>query len=194
MRDRFTTGLAGRVLALGLLLLVGAALWVGLAAPVLAWQDERAALLEQRQMLAARMARIAASLPDLQRAAAAGGPAGPAAATLLEGATDAVAAAALQERVQEMAGRAGAPLSSAETIPGVQAGAYRQIGLHVALRASWPALIQLLRLLEQASPRMLVDDLQLHGIRLAGATVDQPLEAGFTVLAFRAGTAPAATP
>jgi general secretion pathway protein M len=110
--------------------------------------------------------------------------------SLLDGATDAVAAAALQQRVQDMATRAGATLTSAETLPATQTGAYRRIGLHVSLNAPWAVLARLLAAVDQGTPRMLVDDLQLHGARLVARPADPALDAGFTVFAFRAAAPP----
>ncbi len=182
------------MLALGITFILLLVVWFAVASPLLDWHAERAERLDQRRALAGRMAQVAATLPQLRQSEAAGGARGPAPATLLDGASDAIAAATLQERVQEMAGRAGAALTSAETLPATQAGEYRRIGLHVTLSASWTVLVKLLQSVEQASPRMLVDDLQLHGPRMVAAPPDPPLEAGFTVLAFRAGTAPAASP
>ena len=192
---RLPIGRPGRILALGLLMLVLAASWVGIVSPLLDWYDARAAQQDQRALLARRMTLMASTLPELQRSANPGAgtvaETGATPAALVDGATDAIAAATLQEQLQAMAARVGAPLSSAETIPATPAGAYRRISLHVTLRAPWPVLVRLLQSIEQASPSMLVDDLQLHGARvpaipLPGAPVDQPLEAAFTVIAFRA--------
>jgi general secretion pathway protein M len=116
------------------------------------------------------------------------------AAALLDGATDAVAGATLQEAVQIMAGQTGTSITSAETLPGMAAGGWRRIGVRVSIRASWPALIQLLQSIEQGVPRMLVDDVQLHAppvppdpavARAAGV----PIDASFSVYAFRLATA-----
>jgi general secretion pathway protein M len=198
-------GPAGRWLALGIALIALALLWLGMAAPLLDWHAARAERLEQRAMLARRMTSLARDLPAL-RAAASGRPAeGPTGGALLEGATDAVAAASLQQRVQDMAAQAGASLSSVETLPASQIGsngasangasAYRRIGVHVALNASWTVLIGLLRQIEAASPRMLVDDLQVHAGHSVTPPPDPPLDAGFTVFAFRAASSPrGATP
>ncbi len=186
------TGRAGRMLALGITLIVALAAWFAVASPLLDWHAERADRLYQRRALERRMAVVAATLPQLRASETARTAKGPAPTTLLEGATDAVAAASLQERVQEMAAQVGAALASTETLPATQAGAYRRIGLHISLSAPWTVLVRLLELVEQASPRMLVDDLQLHGARMVAAPPDPPLEAGFTVFAFRAGNA--ATP
>jgi general secretion pathway protein M len=97
-----------------------------------------------------------------------------------------VAAPALQGRLQEMAARAGAPLSSAEALPGEAAGSWRRIGVRVTVNAPWPAIVRLLQGIGTASPRMLVDDLQLRAPPLLLRTGPRPVDASFTVLAFRA--------
>jgi general secretion pathway protein M len=180
------TGRRGQALAVALLLLVLAAAWMAVASPLLDWHADRAEALQQRSTLARRMAQVAAGLPELQRQAAAAAAVGPVAATLLDGSTDAVAGATLQQLVQDMAGRAGATLSSTETLPAEAVANYRRIGVRVALSAPWAVLVELLRAIEQASPQMLVDELQIHGGRRFGVAGEPPLEASFTVLGFRA--------
>lgn len=186
MTESLPTGRRGQVLAWALLLVVLAAAWVAVAAPLLDWHAERDEALGQRATLARRMAQVAAGLPDLQRQAAAAAAAGPVAATLLDGSTDAVAGATLQQLIQDMAGRAGATLSSTETLPAETVAAYHRVGVRVALSVSWKVLVQLLLAVEEASPQMLVDDLQIHGVRRIGVAGEPPLEASFTVLGFRA--------
>ncbi len=182
------TGRRGRLLALGLTAAVLGSLWVGVAAPLLDWHVLRAEQLEARRALARRMAEIAETLPELRdqaRFAAASGRA-PGEATL-DGASDAIAAAALQGRLQDMAARAGAPLTSAEALPGEPAGVWRRIGVRIAVNAPWPAVVRLLQAIgSAASPRMLVDDLQLRAPPLLLRTGPRPMDAGFTVFAFRA--------
>jgi general secretion pathway protein M len=188
------TGRRGRLLALGLALALLAVLWAGVAAPLLQWHRARDEALARQLMLARHMEAIAASLPDLQRQVAATAERGPPPDAVLEGATDAIAGAALQGRLQDMARDAGIELSSAETLPAEQAGAFRRIGLHLAMNADWPVLVHLLAAIEEGTPNMLIDDLQLHGppefMRAAGLRLD----ASFTVIAFRPGTGPASPP
>ena len=100
--------------------------------------------------------------------------------------SDAVAGATLQSAVQGMATAAGAPLSSMETLPAEQSGLYRRIGLRVATAAPWPVLVALLRAVEQATPRMLVDDLQLRAPPVELRATTSPVTAAFTIVAFRA--------
>jgi general secretion pathway protein M len=182
MNGALPEGLRGRVLALALTVTVIAALWAGCVQPLMDWHASRAAALEQRRALLQRMTALVATLPELQRQAS--GEHAPAAA-LLEGSSDALAGAALQSAVQRMATTAGAELSSMEMLPSEQRDTYRRIGLHVATSTQWPVLVELLHAIEQGSPRMLIDDLQLRAppVELRGA--NPPITAAFTVVAFR---------
>lgn len=188
---RLPDGRAGQGLAVLLLLGVLALAWTVVAVPLLDWHAERAASLQSRRILGARMAQIAAALPALQQQAAAAGT--PVAVPLLDGASDAVAGAGLQQRVQDMAGRVGATLSSAELLPAEAAGTYRRVRLRVAVRAPWPVLVALLDAIATGqagtAPGLTVDDLQVHGTGGFIRGSDAPLDASWTVLAFRAGSA-----
>jgi len=183
------TGRPGQALAVALLLAVAALAWSSVAAPLTDLYASRAESLAQRTVLARRMAQAAADLPALQQASSRFVAAGPPPAALLSGASDAVAGATLQQLAQDMAARAGATLSSSETLPAEQAGAYRRIAVRVALSAPWPVLVSLLRSIAEASPGMLVDDMQLHGTRQIEGTGELPMDASLTVLGFRAADA-----
>ena len=182
MDSALPEGPRGRILAVALTLTVLAALWFGCVQPLIDWHAARTESLAQRRTLLQRMTELVATLPDLQQEASS--VRAPVAA-LLEGSSDAVAGAALQGSVQSMATAAGAELSSIETLPAEQRGAYRRIGLRVATAAPWPVLIALLHAVEDGTPRMLVDDLQLRAppVELRGTT--SPVSAAFTIVAFR---------
>ncbi len=184
------SGRRGQVLAVAIAAVGLMALWFGAVLPLAAWHDSRAAALERQDVLEGRMAALAASLPSLRRRAASLA-AGPAPQTLLEGASDAVAGAALQERVQAMAVEAGSPLTSAETLPAEPAGAYRRISLRVSLSTPYSSLVHLLAAIADATPRMLVDDLQIQAPPLGLRSAVLPMDATLTVLAFRARDAAA---
>ncbi len=178
-------GARGRVLAAGLTLAVLGALWFGAAAPLIGWYQDRAEELVQRRALLARMHVLAETLPDLEHQSDG---VRPAPAALLPGATDALAAAAMQSAVQVMATAAGAELASMETLPAEARGGYRRIGLRVSLSAPWPVLVELLRSAGQQQPRMLVDDVQLRAPPMQVREAAAPVSANFTLLAFRAVT------
>ena len=188
------TGRQGSLLALGLTLLLLACLWVGVAAPLLDWYADGAETLQQRRGLARRMSELVETLPALRRQIEDSATGAPPPAAVLAGGSDAIAGARLQELVQAMAREAGIGLNRVETLPVEQRGGYIRIGLHVAFAADWPAVIHLLQAIGEASPRMLVDDLQLrsNGIRTSGATAE--VDAGLSVFAFRAAGATAEAP
>jgi general secretion pathway protein M len=176
MTPPLPTGRAGQLLALGLTSLVSAVLWLGVVAPLIEWHGERAAALAQQEALAERMAALAAALPSLQGQAKAVAASGAGEAALLEGDTDTMASATLQERLQAMFLQMGVQLHSVETMPADDAGAYRRIGLRVSFNASWPVLVDLLKDIHLATPSLLVDDLQvkaaLHRINTPPGSFD----------------------
>ena len=178
------TGRAGSVLAVGLL---GSALlisWFAGAAPLLRWHEEQATALAQRRLLSRRMEAFVMALPALQRAASAPVLEG-VDTTLLEGGTDAIAGAALQALVRDMAGRIGATLVSVETLPAVANGPYRRIGLRLTLNAQWPMVVQLLQVIDKARPRLVVDDIELHQTHLQLSEQEVLLSTAFTLYGFR---------
>ena len=191
MHRALPTGRTGQLLALALSLLVLASLWLGVAAPLLEWHGERAATVAQRTALAQRMEALVATRAGLQEQARVVTAGGAGATALLEGDSDSVASAALQEVLQAMFAQAGIPLNSVETLPGEEAGAYRRIRLRVSFNASWPVLMALLKDLELARPALLMDEMQvqpaLHRISTAPGTFD----VSCTIFAFRAEPAKA---
>ncbi len=185
------TGRRGQALAVALLLLVASLAWFGGVAPTLSWYAGRTAHLLEQQALASRMAGVAGTIPALQRVLQQAEPPGGASRPMLEGGSDAIAGAALQQAVGDMAAAAGAPVTSAELLPATAVDRYRRISLHVTASTTAPKLIALLSAVSQATPNMLVDDLSLRPSSMLGGAGAQSLEASFTVIAFCAGTAAA---
>ena len=183
-------GRRGQALALALTMLVVALAWFGGIAPALAWYAGRHEHLAEQQALAARMIGIAGTAPALQRQLQQADAAGPAPRAVLQGATDAIAGAALQQAVGDMAGAAGASVTSAELLAAQPVGGYRRISLHVTASATWPRFVALLSAISQATPRMLVDDVSLRQPFVLGEKAAHPIDATFTVIAFSAGAAP----
>jgi hypothetical protein len=182
-------GPRGRAMALGVTAVLLAAAWLAVAQPLLDAYADRSDVLERRGALASRMADLAGSLPELQRAAEAQtSDAAPTSATL-EGASDSLAAASLQGLVEGMANTAGAHVTSTEALPAEQVGGYRRIALRLTVDASWPVLVRMLQAVERAAPRMFVDELQIHAQPAAEKLREPPLDISFLVLAFRAATA-----
>ncbi len=187
---RLPAGRPGQVLAIGLTLVFFLLLWEAAVSPLIALYESRASEVATAQARATRSASLAAALPALRAEAGRVARSGPTSSSLLDGATDAVAAAALQGKVQDLAAAAGTSLSSTEALAARQEGRYRRIGLRVSVSATLPVLVRLIQSIESDAPRMLVDDLQLHAspMLIAGGHEGSPaLDASMTVIGFRAG-------
>ena len=184
----------GQLLALGLTSLPAAAIVFGVVMPLTAWYGERADALTQRAAFMQRMQVLAAAVPELQEQAKAAAASKVGKSALLEGASDSIASASLQERLEAILMQAGVQLKSVETLPGEEAGAYRRIRLRVSFNASWSVLLGLLKDLHLATPSLLVDELQfraaLHRINTPAGTFD----VSCSILAFRSGATQADSP
>ncbi|HET6306243.1 MAG TPA: type II secretion system protein GspM [Rhodopila sp.] len=189
--DPWLTGRAGQALAIAIVLLVVAVGWFGAVGPVLSWYHDRNLLLERRQALLHRMQDVAATLPALRAASGKPDPDDTAATSMVPGATDAVAAADLQERVQQMAGAAGAGLTAIETLPATVTGEWHRVSLRVSLTAPWPVLMDLLRAIEQSPTRILIDDVHFHSATVVTHPTVLPVQASMVVYGFRPAAATA---
>ena len=186
-------GPAGRLLASAITFLLLLTIGLGVIAPGLDWYRERVELRDQREAIARRMAALAAGLPAMRAAYATRDRAAPPA--LLDGATDAIAAATLLARVQTMAREAEVGIGSIETLPAeplastAETAALRRVGVRLSVDGRWEALMALLAACAAASPRMAVDDLRVAGVGPPGG---EPVrfEAVFNVIALRTAGAP----
>lgn len=176
MKRSLPTGRTGQMLALGLTLALPPAMWLGAIGPLLAWHADRAEALEQREAVARHILALQAALPTLRQQAATMTASGAGEPALLDGESDSVASAFLQERLQVMFKQAGVQLNSVETLPGEDAGSYRRIRLQLAFNANWPALMELLKGIHGATLALLMDELHvqpaLHRISTAPGTFD----------------------
>jgi hypothetical protein len=184
--DAWLTGRRGQALAVAVGILALALVWFGVVDPVRSWFENRSLLLEQRQALLHRMQDAAATLPNLRAASAAKPGIGEGPGTmLLPGASDAVAAADLQERIQKMATTAGASLTTVETLPATPVGKWHKVSLRITLNASWPVLMGLLRSVEQSPTRILVDDVHFHSVPVVSRPTAMPIQASMVLFGFR---------
>ena len=182
------TGRRGQLLALSLLLVALGGVYLLIVSPLLGLYAERAAVLENRRMLVPRLRAAADELPSLrarveQLRAAAG-----TRKITLEGATDAIASATLQSRIEELATSAGATIGSTESLPAEARSGYRRIGLRYVLSGSYETLVKFLARLESATPPVVIDNLHIHGVlRRPGTPAAAGLDAGLDVYAYRDG-------
>jgi len=182
------TGPRGQLLALSLLFVALGGDYFLVVSPLLGVYAERAAVLENRRMLLPRLRAAADELPALraqveQLRAAAG-----TRKITLEGASDAIAAATLQSRIEELAASAGATIGSTESLPAEARSGYRRIGLRYVLSGSYETLVKFLARLQAATPPLVIDNLHIHGVlRRPGTPAATGLDAGVDVYAYRDG-------
>jgi general secretion pathway protein M len=184
------TGRRGHLLAIGLLLLVLGSLYFLAAAPLVDLYQRRAATIEDGRMLLPRLQAVAGGLPILRTRVAELRAAARTRKVTLDGASDAIASANLQSRIEGFATSVGATIGSTESLPPDTRDGYRRIGLRFALNGPYETLVRLLAKLEQATPPLVVDNLQVHGVlRRPGlpqtGAGDVGLDAGLDVYGFR---------
>jgi hypothetical protein len=152
---------------------------------------ERQAALEDRGMLASRLAVAATELPALrarlteQRAAAS------TSKVTLDGANDAIASADLQSRVEALATSLGVTLGSTEALTAVDRGAFRRIGLRFAVHSDYGSLVGLLGSIDTSVPPLILDNLHIRSVTRPGLMGGNlQLDAGFEVYGIRSNDPP----
>jgi general secretion pathway protein M len=180
------TGHRGRFLALLLLLVALGAVYLVLAAPLIELYTGRAAIVEDKRMLVPRLQAAAAELPELRgRVAELRATAGARKVTL-EGSSDAIASANLQNHIAEFATSVGVTIGSTESLPVETRGGYRRIGLRFTLNGPYEALLKFIAKLEAATPPLVLENLHIHGVlRRPGTPQAGALDAGLDVFGFR---------
>jgi general secretion pathway protein M len=192
------TGRAGQALALAILCLVLGGVYLLLVSPVLDLYAQREATLADRRILAPRLSAAAAELPELRARLAELQAAATTRKIALDGASDAIAAANLQSRIEELASAAGVTIGSTEGLAAENRGAYRRIGLRLAISGDYDAMVKLLAAIETAAPPLILSNVQFHGVlrQMGQPPMGQPqtsrLDAGFEVYGFRRSETPVA--
>ncbi len=191
------TGRPGRLVALGLALVVLGGLYVIAVAPLLDLYAQRQERLEDGRMLLPRLQAAAATLPELRARVAGLRAEARTRKVTLDGASDAIASANLQSRIDGFATSIGATIGSTESLPPETSDGYRRIGLRFALSGPYETVVKLLAKLEEATPPLIVDNLQIHGVLRrpglpSGGEAEPDLDAGFDVYGFRNDDKPVA--
>lgn len=187
-------GRLGQAAAVAIAGLVVVSIWFGLIDPLRSWFDDQGSVLEQRRALLHRMQEVAAGLPALRATSQHNvGRDHVASTTMLAGATDSVAAADLQERVQKMASDAGISLTAVETLAATPTGKWHKVSLRISLNAPWPVLMAFVRSIEQSPARILIDDVHFHSATVVAHPTVLPIQASMVLFGFRSAEADAGT-
>ena len=191
---RLPTGAPGRALALSILFVLIALVYVVLVVPLIDLYRSGEAVLADRQPLVPKLEQLAQELPSLRARLAALQAAGADNEVTLDGASDALASANLQSRLEQLAAANGVSISSTEAIPAEDRGLYRRIGLRIAVNGNYEAIVKLLSAIRDAAPPLILANLQIHGLfRAVAVRTSYPLETRFEVYGLRAaGTKPPA--
>jgi len=191
MTSTLPSGGRGQVLALAILAMAVLSVWVLIVSPARDWYDDRAESIERRHAMARRMAALAETLPALRRdaelsgGAKDGGPDRLAPPPLLPGASDALAAASLQQRIEELAGAAGVRISTQEILPARQDGDMRAIAVRLGVTAPFSSLVALLSALTRSDVPLVVDEAQLRALPPTSQDTGQPVNATLAIVSFR---------
>ena len=185
---RLPTGGSGRVLAVSVLGVLIALVYVALIVPLIDLYQSGEAALADRQLLVTKLEHVAAEIPSLRARLATLQTAGAGNEVTLDGASDALASANLQNRLEQLAAANGVTISSTEAIAAEDRGPYRRIGLRVAISGNYEAIIKLLSAIREAAPPLILANLQMHGLfRAVTIRTSYPLESRFEVFGLRAG-------
>jgi general secretion pathway protein M len=177
------TGRRGMAFALGLVVVALLLVWSGAVAPLCALYAQRSDTLQREALLLRRMQSLAQALPALSRLAEAQ-TAHSVTIPALQGGSDGVAAAALQQKLNDFATEAGLHIASAETLPPEPDGAWHGISLRLTTSGAWPDVTRLLLAIAQSDTPMVVDDLHLASPN-AASDPTAPILASFTVTTWR---------
>lgn len=180
------TGWPGRALALSLACLALGTVYVTLVVPLLDLYSERAMRLDASRLLLQKLNAAAGELPALRARVA------ELTATVhnekltLEGGSDGVASAVLQGHIEELAAVAGVTIRSTESLATEAHSAYRRLGLRLSLSGPYDSLVKLLAEIEEATPPLLVDNLQIRSIlQRPGFAPTSSLDASLDVYGLR---------
>ena len=185
-RDRAGAGLmapgwVSRLAALALSAGVVLALYVFVAAPIVARYAETDAAVTQAAELLDRYRRIAAARPALQERLDALKSRQSEIGTYLGGQTDALAGAELQELVDATVAKGGGGLRSVQILPVKADGGFRRIGVRVQMTATIAQVLRVLHGLETGSTFLFVDNLEVRN-RRARRRRNRPVEMDPTLL------------
>jgi general secretion pathway protein M len=158
----FSTPWLSRAAALLLLAAVLVAGYLWLVEPITTAYADTESAIADTQALVERYDRLAATRPALEAQLAAIEQKPDTAAYYMSGATDALAAAALQARVTTLVEGSGASLLSIQTLTSTEDKGLRRVAIRLQMTAEIGPLVRVLHGLETGTPLLFVDNLELQ--------------------------------
>jgi general secretion pathway protein M len=151
-----------RALAIAILVAIVALIYDGVAQPLIDTYDEDRATITERQDALSRYQRAAQELPQRQRALTALQQQQTKADGFLEGASDTLIAAQIQNRVKALATKAQAELRSSQVLPAESDGKLKRIAVRNQVSAGTGGLLAIFHDLEAQSPSLFLDNVTLQ--------------------------------
>lgn len=166
-----------RAAAIALLLVLLGSVYFAVMRPVIAtYRQNEAALMEAQEMLS-RFEQMATSEGDLQRNLEEVGQRQASQGYYLTKATDALAAAELQDRVKTLVKESGGTIRSIQTLPGESEDEFRRVTLRLQMMTSIGALVEIVHALETSQPFLFLDnvDIQSRSVRQTDQQTTEPI-------------------
>ncbi len=154
-----------RLLAVSLLVAVIAALWVGLAEPVLSEFAASRQTVAQSRYLVLRYRRIADGRADVERRMKEARRIRPDAGRFLTGSSAELIAADLQNSVKGIITSSGGKLRSTQLLPYEDKDEWRRVIIRVNMSAPPEAAIKVFHALESANPYLFLTNVQIRAPR-----------------------------
>lgn len=174
--------LLSRLAALGILLLLLAALWLYVGLPIAGQVASDRQELAARQAMALHLKALIVAEPEMRRQLATTGSAPARRDHLLPGSSEAQASALLQERLKRVLAEHGATLVSLQALAVRPAGDLKRVGLRIEFGAETAALQKVLYAIESGQPVLVVDNLYVRTrgseFRAAANPLDVTIEIG----------------
>jgi general secretion pathway protein M len=180
----FTTPLISRLAAVLLLLTVLLGVYTFLVEPIIVGYDATGREIEEARDQLARFERAAAMRPVLLKQMNEFEAHQNALGYFLKGSTDALAAAGLQDRVNDLIAGKGGTLQSIQPMPGVEEQGLMRITLRVQMTGTTETLFDVLYALESGSPVLFVDNLDIQNRGSLQAGADAAGDVGVLTVAF----------
>ena len=187
-------GRSGKLLAVGLLVLLLALGYLAVLHPLQRLYAQRANEIAEKRDRLERLERVAAEVPGLQSTLAQLRNNSKRTDLLLEGSSDAVASANLQGKLKELISQVGAEMTSAESVPPTPRGDFRRVGVRAVMAGELEMLVTVLNSIQLARPPLFVDDIEIRNRNNFAVPAKAPdksplLNIAFYVYGYRANAA-----
>lgn len=183
--SRLPTGIVGKVLALGICVLLLATLDVILISPIIGLYDRGRDRLQERMDTIDRLTRSAQDLPRLRIGYQKIHDEAQSDQLVFTGSNDTITLATLQSTMKALVQRGGAKLDSAELLPPEDADAFRRVGVRITFTGDLAVLTAVLRGVEEARPKLFVNGLEVRGATIPAGGETKPLSISMDIYGLR---------